>query len=212
MVPKILWSAAQHDLGFQVAPKSARQRRYEQQLSYKPFASLQDSKSTTATAGCARQDYTKLAKIHNQLLRDYDSLVTTTNSSCDNNKSSLDSDDDIVDSFPLVALCECPDMLRDPATRLTDSAATLLLEKSQHLDTYLHMARTTLLATTSPCRRPSSTPDNTQDKRYSSVMDRVLAMTRSPQQQPILDETGVPGPTDDNDIAGGDEKDTTDAG
>ena len=200
LVPKILWSAATHDLGLVIKPKTAPQRRYERDLSYQPLVSLHNHGSGMAANN--GKGYVELAKIHNQFLRDYDILVATTATS----RRSITKKYNTVEKFPLVALCDCPDMLKNPATQLTTNAASLLLKKSNHLNKYLHMARTTILATTFQ-PRPSlavavAATGTGKGSRwhYNTVMDRVLDMTKRQQQQPTLGQSsGAPLQAGNND-------------
>lgn len=154
MVPKILWSAAKHDLGFEVTRETRQQ--WQEELHYRPFAFFHDTTTKHTVSAAPQGDtYTALAKIHNQLLRDYERLTRDDQS-----------------SFPSVALCECPGMLRNPTTRLTDNAAKLLLEKAQQIADYLHAARTIA------SRRRSA-------KQPVSVFDRLIKTYTPPGSESV---------------------------
>lgn len=123
LVPKIMWTAARYELGFTIDP--AEQSQWQKNLHYQPLASFHEYYTTdgrSSLQSSAAERYSSLAKIHNQLLRDYDILTT----GC---------------PFPSIAICDCSEILKDPSTRLTGNAAQKLLAAGKQIADHLHVMR-----------------------------------------------------------------------
>jgi hypothetical protein len=115
LVPRILWSAAEHDLKLTVV-NDTRVFSY-----YTPIGDTDNLLLDPST----QNGYSALVDLHNTLVQDYETITRST-------------------PFPSVAWCNSPELLSDPSIQLTDTAAKILNAKIHHLDNYLHMARTLL--------------------------------------------------------------------
>lgn len=119
LVPKILWSAAKCDLDFTIIEDT--EHRWNDKLQYRPLDLLNyDLKQHDPTTA---KGYATLVDNHNKMMSDYVELT----------RGQI--------PYPSVALCDCPDMLRNSSIQLTTTASKLLLAKSKQIESYLQMAR-----------------------------------------------------------------------